>query len=364
MQPISVPLLRCYNPPSTKNTSMDQHSHLNSLQPLEDGTRVLVQPEDGVLPLLELIDSAEQSVWIKQFTFTHPALLDAVMAAHKACRDVRVMLNPHRSSGDRANDVAYSTLEAAGIKLQWSSPNFAVTHEKSMLIDNRLAMIATFNFCEKYFSLTRDYGLVTERPAEVAEIRACFEADWNRQPFHPAPGTALLWSNRNARQSMSAFIDGARHSLDIQHPKFVDATILERIVRAIRRGLNVRVLCGGKHGISEWDVLDTFASLRVMEQLGVKVRKQKNLRLHAKLLIADGHRALIGSMNIDRSAFDLRRELGAVVAGKATVHLLEAVFEADWHAAHHYEAPDPLTSHMHTEDPQDEFPHDPDFVHE
>ena len=150
---------------------MERHAALDPLHPLGDGTRVLVQPDDGVLPLLELIGNAERSVWIKQFTFTHPALLDAVIAAHNAGRDVRVMLNPHRSSGDRANDAAYATLEAAGVRLQWSSPSFAVTHEKSMLIDDRLAMIATFNFCEKYFTLTRDYAMVTERPAEVAEIR-------------------------------------------------------------------------------------------------------------------------------------------------------------------------------------------------
>jgi phosphatidylserine/phosphatidylglycerophosphate/cardiolipin synthase-like enzyme len=259
---------------------MDQHATLDQLCPLGDGTKVLVQPNDSVLPLLELIGSAQYSVWIKQFTFTHPGLLDAVIDAHNAGRDVRVMLNSHRSSGDRANDAAFAKLEAAGIRLQWSNPGFAVTHEKSMLIDDRLAMIATFNFCEKYFTLTRDYGLLTEQHAEVADIRACFEADWDRSPFHPASGTALLWSNCNSRQTMSAFIDSARHSLDIQHPKFVDATILERIVKASRRGVSVRVLCGGKHGISEWDVLDTFASLRVMDQLGVKVRKQKDLRLH------------------------------------------------------------------------------------
>ena len=340
---------------------MDRHSAQDPLHPLGDGTRVLVQPNDGVLPLVELIGNAKRSVWIKQFTFTHPVLLDAVIAAHNAGRDVRVMLNPHRSSGDRANDAAYATLETAGVRLQWSSPHFAVTHEKSMLIDDRLAMIATFNFTEKYFTLTRDYGLVTERPTEVAEIRTCFEADWDRQAFHPAQGTALLWSNRNSRRNMSAFIDTARHSLDIQHPKFVDATILERIAQASRRGVTVRVLCGGKHGISEWDVLDTFASLRVMDQFGVKVRKQKDLRVHAKLLIADGHSALVGSMNIDRSAFDVRRELGAVVAGKAAVHLLASTFETDWHAAHHYDAPDPLLSHTHVED---DFPHDPDLVHE
>jgi phosphatidylserine/phosphatidylglycerophosphate/cardiolipin synthase-like enzyme len=160
---------------------------------------------------------------------------------------------------------------------------------------------------------------------------------------------------------MSAFIDTAKNTLDIQHPKYVDTTILERVVQASRRGVEVRVLCGGKHGISDWDVLDTFASLRVMGQLDVKVRKQKGLRLHAKLLIADGRSALIGSMNIDRSAFDLRRELGAVVTGKNAVHRLARMFQADWHAAHHYDAPDPLVSQTHVED---DFPYDPELRHE
>jgi cardiolipin synthase A/B len=340
---------------------MDQHEPPEALHGLGDGTRVLVEPDDGVLPLLELIGGARRSVYIKQFTFTHPALLQAAITAHRAGRDVRIMLNPHRSSGDRANDAPFAELQAAGIRMQWSSPTFAVTHEKSMVIDERLALIGTFNFCEKYLTLTRDYGLVTDQPEEVAQIRDCFLADWERQRFHPAPASALLWSNQNSRRIMSAFIDGARHTLDIQHPKFVDATILERIVQARRRDVHVRLLCGGRHGISEWDVLDTFASLRVLSHLDVKVRKQKNLRLHAKLLVADGKSALIGSMNIDRSSFDLRRELGAVVTGKAALHLLSQVFEADWHAAHHYDAPDPLLSHTHIED---DFPHDPDLQHD
>ena len=63
----------------------------------------------------------------------------------------------------------------------------------------------------------------------------------------------------NARPLMAQFIDQARHSLDIQHPKFVDATIVERVVAAQERGVHVRVLCGGRHGLSDYDVLDTFA---------------------------------------------------------------------------------------------------------
>lgn len=322
---------------------------------------VLVQPDDGVQPVVELIGTARQAIAIKQFTFTHPALLDAVLVAKQSGIAVRVMLNPHRSSGDRANDAAFERLKAGGIDIEWSNPRFAVTHEKSMVIDDRVALIATFNFCEKYFSQTRDYGLIIEDQRVITEILACFHADWSRETFHPQAESALLWSNSNSRRLMSNFIDSARERLDVQHPKFVDATILDRLVQARSRGVHIRVLCGGRHGISEWDVLDTFASLRTLQRLDVRVHKQKNLRLHAKLLLADHKRALVGSMNIDRSAFDLRRELGLILSNPETVRSLEKAFERDWAESHHYEPPDPLLAAAHVED---DFPHDPELVHE
>ncbi|MFO1046346.1 MAG: phospholipase D-like domain-containing protein [Geminicoccaceae bacterium] len=322
---------------------------------------VLVQPDDGVAPVVELMGAARQAIAIKQFTFTHPVLLEATLAAKRAGREVRVMLNPHRSSGDRANDAAFEQLKAGGIEIEWCNPRFAVTHEKSMVIDDRLALIATFNFCEKYFTQTRDYGLVIEDHAVVAEILDCYQADWRREPFHPHAESTLLWSNNNSRRLMSTFIDAAQEQLDIQHPKFVDATILDRLLHARSRGVRIRVLCGGRHGISEWDVLDTFASLRALQRYDVKVHKQRRLRLHAKLLIADRKRALVGSMNIDRSAFDLRRELGMILSHPETVHRLEKVFENDWAESHHYDPPDPLVAAAHVED---DFPHDPELAHE
>ena len=160
---------------------------------------------------------------------------------------------------------------------------------------------------------------------------------------------------------MAQFIDTATERLDVQHPKYVDAVILERLASAADRGVKVHVLCGGKHGISEWDILDTFASLRTLRRLGAKVHKQKNLRVHAKLIIVDDVRALVGSMNIDRSAFDLRRELGITIDDEATVARLKEVFTTDWDLSHHYDAPDPLNATHHVED---DFPHDHDLMHE
>ena len=328
---------------------------------LQMASRLIVQPDDGVGPVREFIASAQTSLLIKQFTFTEETLIDAVIDRNNAGVDVRVMLNAQRSGGDRANDDTYHRLQDAGVKVQWSNPSFYVTHEKSIVVDGQAALVATFNLMTKYFTMTRDYGIITQHPHHVEQIIEVFNADWDHRDWTQTIYEGLLWSNSNSRYHMAQFIDSARHRLDIQHPKYVDAVILDRLAEAADRGVKVHVLCGGKHGISEWDILDTFASLRTLRRLGVKVHKQKNLRVHAKLLIADNRRALVGSMNIDRSAFDLRRELGIVTSDPQVVQRLKGVFDTDWDLSHQYDPPDPLESVHHVED---DFPHDEDLIHE
>src|SRR5262245_42011990 len=323
--------------------------------------RLIVQPDDGVEPVLGLIAASKHSLRIIQFTLDEPRLIDAVVDAHHRKVKVHVLLNPHKSSGERGNDATHERLKRAGVAVDWTAPRFAVTHQKAMVVDDALALIASFNMSAKYFSETRDHGLVTEDPAHVAAVVAGFEADWKRAPFRPDDDSGLLWSPDNARRLMATFIDGARHRLDVQHPKFVDTTIIDRLAAAQERGVHVRILCGGKHGLSAWDVPDTFSALRILERGDIKVHRQKHLKLHTKLLIADGERALLGSMNIDRSAFDLRRELGVVVDAAPVVERLLATFEHDWHKGEHYRPPDPLDTATHD---AGELPHDPHFVHE
>ena len=323
--------------------------------------RLIVEPDEGIEPVRQFIESAQTSLLIKQFTFTEPSLIQAVVDRSSAGVDARVMLNAQRSGGDRANDETYEQFQKSGVSVQWSSPKFYVTHEKSIVVDRKAAMVATYNLMIKYFTLTRDYGIITEDPQHVEQIIDVFNADWDHRDFTPDVEAGLLWSNSNSRYQMARFIDKATKTLVVQHPKYVDAVILDHIAAAADRGVTVKVLCGGKHGISEWDILDTFASLRTLRRFGVNVRKQKNLRVHAKLLIVDGREALVGSMNIDRSAFDLRRELGIIIDHPPVVERLTRVFKSDWKLSHHYEPPDPLEISTHHED---DFPHDDDLIHE
>jgi phosphatidylserine/phosphatidylglycerophosphate/cardiolipin synthase-like enzyme len=322
--------------------------------------RLLVMPDDGGAAVVELIDHAQQQLLLKQFKLQSEPVQQALARAHQRGVQVRVMLNPRTSGGDRWNDEAFALLEGWGIAVRWTSESFPVTHEKSMVVDGDAALIATFNLSEKYFTETRDYGVISHDPQVIEQVVAGFEADWERRFFVPRLDVGLVWSNAHSRGQMARVIDSARKTLWIQHPKFVDAVILERIVAARRRGVKVRVLCGGKHGLSDWDVYDTFSSLRLMEWFGVKIRRQKQLKLHAKLILVDGLAAMTGSMNIDRSAFDVRRELGIEVDSREVIERLEAIYDADWQAAKPYSAPDPLDPRYHE---AGELPPDPHFVH-
>jgi cardiolipin synthase len=146
---------------------------------------------------------------------------------------------------------------------------------------------------------------------------------------------------------MAQHIDRAKKSIEIQHPKYVDLAILERITEAFARGVKVRVLCSGTHGVRAWDRVETFSSLRLLQKIGVPVHRMKRPKLHAKLIVVDDRLVFTGSMNIHHRAFDERRELGIILDDEAIVKRLVKTFHDDWHESHKFEVPDPLMFDQH-----------------
>ena len=62
---------------------------------------LIVLPDDSGKPILNAIGAATKSLRIKMFVFTDPALVAAVIAAHRRGVKVQVMLNPARRGGAR-----------------------------------------------------------------------------------------------------------------------------------------------------------------------------------------------------------------------------------------------------------------------
>ncbi|MGO4396459.1 phospholipase D-like domain-containing protein, partial [Variovorax sp. M-6] len=59
-----------------------------------------------------------------------------------------------------------------------------------------------------------------------------------------------------------------------------------------------------------------------------------HLKLHAKMMLADGERAIVGSINLAPGSFDGRRELAIETDHPGTVQRLEETAQRDWESSH------------------------------
>ena len=177
--------------------------------------RLIVLPDDTAKPIIDAIDAAAHTLNVRMFLFTDPSLLDAVIAAKRRGVHVRVMLNPARRSGQPENEATREAMVAAGIDVRDSNPAFELTHQKSMVVDDRIGFIESLNWEARNLTGTRDYAIVTTRARELAEMTRCFEADWHRDVFVPDPEfDAHLVPEQRAAAHRPFHRRGEAHALD------------------------------------------------------------------------------------------------------------------------------------------------------
>jgi cardiolipin synthase A/B len=295
---------------------------------------IIILPDDTRQPIVDSINAAKKSIKIKMFVFSDPDLINAVVAAKARGINVRVMLNPARRSGEEDNIDTRKTLEAAGIEVKDSNPAFGLTHEKSMVIDDELGFIKSLNWATKNLTETRDYAITTNHPHEVNEMVACFTADWDRTEFNLGDKAHMIWCKGNGRDRIAHFIDGAKHTLFVQNERYQDSVIIERLVRAAERGVKVHVMARKPHSLKKDKLVEAVGGLRIMDDVGIKIHTLRHLKLHGKMLIADGSHAIVGSINLAPGSFDDRRELAIEVHDEDIVDRLHQIAKEDWKNSH------------------------------
>jgi cardiolipin synthase A/B len=295
---------------------------------------LIVMPDDSAKPILDAINGATKSLRVKMFLFSDPSILKAVIDAQRRGVNVRVMLNPARRDGESENKESHKQLAAAGVAVIDSNPEYDVTHEKSMVVDDTTAFVNSLNWDTKNLTETRDYAIVTSHAHEVAEVIECFEADWHRKPFKGGDDSRLIWCCGNGRERIAQFIDAAKDSLFVQNERYQDAVIIERLVRAARRGVKVHVMARPPHKLKKEKLVEAVGGMRTMEDVGIKIHKLKHLKLHAKMLLADHARAIVGSINLAPGSFDSRRELAIEVDDEHVIKRLSKIAHHDWEHSH------------------------------
>lgn len=298
---------------------------------------VFVEPQAGARPVLAGIAGANRSIWLEVYLLTDVRVIHALEDAAARGVDVRVLLElaPYGDAGPAPQETLAKLL-AAGVQARASDPAYHYTHEKAMVVDGATTYIMTCNLTRAGLggstrTTNRDYGIIDTDAVDVAEVAAIFQADWDRGVPHLSDPN-LIVSPVNARAKLLDLISSARVSLEIEDEEMLDPRSEDALIAAARRGVRVDVVLPAPGGAPSTD-----DSARLAHG-GVRVRLTAGLYMHAKLIVADGVRAFVGSENFSANSLDANRELGLVIADPVALSTLETTFGVDWAVANDFAA--------------------------
>jgi phosphatidylserine/phosphatidylglycerophosphate/cardiolipin synthase-like enzyme len=195
----------------------------------------------------------------------------------------------------------------------------------------------SFNLVPKYYPTGRDFGVIDSDAADVGAMEATFDGDWaavggggagagiaGNAPASGSAGDDLVWSP-GSRNALVQTIAAASSSLDVYNEEMADDGLITALEDAARRGVTVRVVMTYS---ADWKrAFDELAAA------GVEVRTYPDtasgLYIHAKMILADGRLAFVGSENFSATSLDDNRELGVMLSNPAIVASLGAIFEKD-----------------------------------
>lgn len=273
--------------------------------------KLIVQPEDGMSPVVSAIKHAKKSVDILIFRLDRHELVRALEDANARGVRVRALTAHANRGGSKGLRKLEMELLEGGVTVSRTADDLLRYHGKMLIVDGKILQLYGFNFTAIDITRSRSFGIVTRNKKLVNESMKLFEADFERQPY-TSGHDRLIISPENARERLARFLRGARKELLIYDPKVSDDAMLKIIVERMKKGVEVKVIGRVE---SKWDV---------------KSEKYPGKRLHVRAIIRDGSRAFLGSQSLRRLELEERREIGAIITDQAVVSQMKKTFEEDW----------------------------------
>lgn len=278
--------------------------------------KLIVQPDDGVRPLLRAVRRATRTVDAVIFRLDLEQLASALEDAVGRGVTVRALIAHTNRGGKTELRKLERRLLDAGATVARTDDDLVRYHGKLLLVDAKRLFVMGFNYTRLDVLESRSFAVVTRNRKLVREAARLIAADASHKDFTPSP-RGLVVSPENARQRLAAFIRKARRELLIYDPDLSDDELLALLKARAGEGVRIRIL--GKLE-KKW--------------LGpaFEVRKFPG-RLHIRAMVRDGRRAFVGSQSLRKLELDERREVGLVIRDRKIVQQLAQTFESDWKRA-------------------------------
>lgn len=276
--------------------------------------KAIVQPEDGLAPLLEAIKKAKTRIDVVIFRFDVAEIEKALEIAVARGVTVRALVAHTNKRGEKKLRKLEDRLLAHGVTVDRTADELVRYHGKALVIDNRRAFVLGFNYTYQDIRESRSFGVMTTQKRVVAQIQNLIMADSARQSFEGALPNLVI-SPDNSRARLARFIEKAQRELLIYDPGISDNKMIKLLKARAAAGVRVRIL--GKLE-KKWHGAD------------LPVGAISGQRLHVRAIIRDGREAFVGSQSLRKLELDGRREIGIIVRDPSVVRRLASTFQRDW----------------------------------
>jgi cardiolipin synthase A/B len=310
--------------------------------------------EDLYRDMLDAIRQARSRVFFETFIWKGDAVGQAFKDAliDAANRGVKVYvvfdefanLVVRRSFFDLPSNIAVRRhpLIASGFRFP---RNTGRDHRKLLVVDDHVAFLGGYNIGSLYATDWRDTHARLTGDI-VWDVQNAFIDYWNLWAGHrraaiPDFGSRTWQSDIRIQRNMPrtmvypirgmylAAIDRAAHHIYLTSAYFIpDEDLLSALIRAARRGVDVRIIVPAEsnHIVADWLSRGFYASLL---RHGVRLLLYQGAMVHAKTATIDGQWSTIGTANIDRLSLLGNYEINMEVFNPDVARQMEHIFEVD-----------------------------------
>jgi phosphatidylserine/phosphatidylglycerophosphate/cardiolipin synthase-like enzyme len=291
-----------------------------------------------VARLIDLIDGAESSVEIAQFTWSNRDLEQAVLRAHaRPDVDVRIAMNAAQAEGDTvARRLAEAGVEVSFVRGRDNGSFFGLQHAKFLRVDGRTVAMGSNNYSSTGLSFNDENTIVlTSDPDDPILLAfgcyfdAMVDGEFDDAARCSSDEVKFTPSSVPSRVLRDEF-RGATRSIDVlMHHLLFDNTIRE-LTRAANAGVRVRVVVN----LADREAYSggLWTNFRAA---GGEIRyKQTNTEafqiMHHKLAVVDDRVLLNGSGNWSGSGFFNNYEFYLRAEDEGVVRPFVDTFEQLW----------------------------------
>src|SRR4051794_1142759 len=299
---------------------------------------------------LQAISQAKKNINLEAYIFQEGDIakrfVDALTERARAGVKINLTIDGLGSLGTKNS--YFDSLTKAGGKFAWYHPVrwYTIphynnrTHRELMVIDGTVGFIGGAGIADHWYKNKsaknprwRDTVVRVEGDV-VPNLQATFAENWLESygeliagpdyfPLihHDQAQTAMIVNSApsfggstRARILMQSLIAGAHKSILITTPYFLpDISMQDEIVRARKRGVQVKIIAPGKHSDHALTRSSSQRAYGKLLEAGAQVFEYQPAMIHAKILIVDGVWSVVGSSNFDNRSFGLNDEVNMAV---------------------------------------------------